>query len=58
MVRAYPGIESAPDPSDAFSTRYTFTAGGRVASFISYDGATVDYMQFGLVGSVGEAPCV
>ena len=39
VLRAYPGIGSAPDPS-------------------GFDGATVDYMQFGLAGSVGEAPCV
>jgi hypothetical protein len=58
LLRAYPGIRSAPDPSDAFSTRYTFTAGNRVASFVSFDGATVDYIQFGLAGSIGEAPCV
>lgn len=55
---AYPGIESGPDIADAFSTRYQYTSGGRTATFVSYNGDTVDWMIFGLENSIGEAPCV
>jgi pimeloyl-ACP methyl ester carboxylesterase len=55
---AYPLISSRPDPSDAYSTRFEFDAGDRTASFVSYDGATVDWMFIGRSDVVGEAPCV
>ncbi|WP_143425087.1 hypothetical protein [Geodermatophilus pulveris] len=55
---AYPGAVVDADPSDAFTTRYTASSGGHAAQFLSFDQATVDYMQFGLAAAVGEAPCV
>jgi hypothetical protein len=58
LKAAYPGITSSPDPSDAYSTRYEITRNGQTAQFISTNGSTISSMQFGLSGSVGEAPCV
>ena len=57
-IATYPGVVISADPSDAFTTRYTYTSGGRTAQFLSSDQATVTAMQFGLSGAVGEAPCV
>jgi hypothetical protein len=58
LKAAYPGITIGVDPSDAYTTVYEYTKNGRTAQFLSYHGQTIDYMQFGLSTSVGEAPCV
>lgn len=58
LSAAYPGITAGPGSGDALSTRYEYTSGGRTASFISYDGTTVDWMTFGLQGTVNDTPCV
>lgn len=55
---AYPDLSARPDPSDAYSTLFSTGIVNRTAAFVSYDGATVDWMFIGLDGSVGEAPCV
>jgi hypothetical protein len=54
----YPGASAGPSSSDAYTTQYEYTRGGRVAQFLSFDQKTISSMQFGLAGSVGEAPCV
>jgi len=56
--KAYPGISVGADPSDAYTTRYQDDEGGRTIQFLSFDQSTIDSIQVGLTGSVGEYPCV
>jgi hypothetical protein len=58
LAAAYPGIVSDASPSDAYTTRYRYVEDGRTAEFLSFNQQTIDWMQFGLTNSVGEAPCV
>lgn len=58
IAAAYPGITSAPYVSDAYTTAYSYSHGGRTAQFLSSDQKTIDTMQFGLSTSIGEYPCV
>jgi hypothetical protein len=59
LLEAYPDAVEDTDPSDAFTTRWRWTDGQHAAQFLSFDGATVQSMSFGLAGSVGdESPCV
>lgn len=57
--QAYPDAVQDTDPSDASTIRWRWTDGQHTAQFLSFDGATVQSMSFGLTGSVGdEGPCV
>lgn len=58
IAAAYPGAVEDHDPSDFYTTRYRYSSGGRTAEFHNFGEGAIDGMQFGLDGSVGEAPCV
>ncbi|WP_346619650.1 alpha/beta fold hydrolase [Blastococcus montanus] len=58
LLADYPAVAADADPIDAMTTRFTEIRDGMQAQFFSSDGQTVDAMQFGRSGSVGEAPCV
>jgi hypothetical protein len=68
-LQAYPTLVVRASGSDAYSTELVHVTGGREVQLISNGTTlappdrttlarqTIDDMQFGLVGSVGEAPC-